>query len=237
MNKGFEILEWDTQFFGVKVAKLNVFIGADELDGIVADLKANDVKVAYCSVEPNDTRMNMALSAKGAILADEKVTYTIDTNLIDPVVSNAVVEYDDAEVNNELVSIAQQSGEFSRFRIDKNFDDDACNRLYRQWIINAVSKKFDSILYVYKSNLKILGLVSLKNLSNSGSISLIGVDHNARGKNIGTELIGKAIKHYQEKGVFKLDVVTQKANWLACRFYEKNGFSISNVKNIYHLWL
>lgn len=237
MNKGFEILEWDTIFFGIKVARLNDFIGPNELDGIVEDLKASDVKVAYCFVEPNNVRMNEALSLKCALLADEKVTYTIDTSQVKPVCSDAIVEYEGVEANNELVSISQQSGEFSRFRVDKNFGPEACDRLYRQWIQNAVSKKFDSILYVYKDADQILGLVSLKNLNTSGSISLIGVDSRARGKSIGTELVKKAIWHYQDRGVFTLDVVTQKANKLACNFYEKNGFTISNIKNIYHLWL
>lgn len=31
--------------------------------------------------------------------------------------------------------------------------------------------------------------------------------------------------------------VTQKANKLACKFYEKNEFTIKSVENIYHIWI
>jgi dTDP-4-amino-4,6-dideoxy-D-galactose acyltransferase len=40
-----------------------------------------------------------------------------------------------------------------------------------------------------------------------------------------------------ESNIFTLEVPTQLDNIQACRFYEKCGFQIKEIKNIYHFWL
>ena len=40
-----------------------------------------------------------------------------------------------------------------------------------------------------------------------------------------------------EYGIKTLEVPTQKANTDACRWYEKNGFTIQSCTQIYHWWL
>jgi ribosomal protein S18 acetylase RimI-like enzyme len=38
-------------------------------------------------------------------------------------------------------------------------------------------------------------------------------------------------------GKLEVQVVTQKANILACNFYKKNGFNLIETINVYHLWV
>ena len=81
-------------------------------------------------------------------------------------------------------------------------------------------------------------MVYLKEIDETkGSISLIGVDQGYRGEQIGTKLIHQAIAHFNNLGKKEVQVVTQKANVLACNFYTKNGFQIIDTVNVYHLWL
>lgn len=35
----------------------------------------------------------------------------------------------------------------------------------------------------------------------------------------------------------RVNVATQKCNKIACHYYEKNGFYVEDVTNIYHIWL
>jgi dTDP-4-amino-4,6-dideoxy-D-galactose acyltransferase len=72
---------------------------------------------------------------------------------------------------------------------------------------------------------------------NSGSIGLIAVDENQRGKAIGKKLIGAGLQYFYDHKITSVDVVTQKSNYLACRFYESCGFKIKSIVNIYHLWI
>jgi len=237
MSNSFEMLEWDSNFFGINVARLSETFCPNDLTKIVKELKRNQVEVFYGFVNPCDYNRNQALLQKGAVLVDEKVSYCIDArNCTQKPIAN-VFPYSNRELDPALTKIAQQAGEFSRFRIDKKFGVNACNRLYEQWIENAVNGKFDNHVFVFEQDNEILGLITLKDLSDSGSIGLIGVDERARGKQVGASLLNKAISHYGDEGVFSIKVVTQKANHLACRFYEKNGFEVCNVTNVYHVWI
>ncbi len=82
------------------------------------------------------------------------------------------------------------------------------------------------------------GLIYLKDINHkTGSISLIGVDQGYRGEQIGTKLIEKATSYFSKLGKKEVQVVTQKANVLACNFYTKNGFQMIDTVNVYHLWI
>ena len=93
-------------------------------------------------------------------------------------------------------------------------------------------------MFVYQENNVLKGLIYLKEIDDcTGSISLIGVDKGYRGEQIGTKLINKAILYFNKLGKNEIQVITQKANVLACKFYTKNGFRISQINNVYHFWL
>lgn len=237
MNPEYEILDWDTNFFGIKVARGLNFIGNDGLAELIERLRGEGVRVAYFMADPLDVLKNDALHAAGAILVDEKVTYTINTQGMTPPHCNSIVEYKGDGNDKNLLRIACQAGEFSRFRVDKNFGDEACDRLYKQWIRNDASIESKSYLYVYRLEDSIIGLITVKAFDGVGSIGLIGVSSMHRGKNVGKALIDKAVTHFQQREIFNIDVVTQKANLPACGFYQKNGFGVKNVINFYHLWL
>ncbi len=237
-NNPFKILDWDSGFFGFKIAKISAFEHYDNLLEIISDLKKENVKLIYLIADPTDTDRNIEISRTGAQLVDEKITYRINTCSAKYIQNRFIEKYAESQPNEKLIDIALQTSMYSRYRIDKRFGNEACNKLYETWICNAINASFDDCLYVYKEQSNILGLITLKTLNaNLGSIGLIGVDNNSRGKKIGYQLIQKAIGHFSESNIFRISVATQKANTLACRFYEKNGFEIFNVQNFYHLWL
>ena len=68
-------------------------------------------------------------------------------------------------------------------------------------------------------------------------IGLLAVDEEARGKSIGKLLMHAAFIKCRDLGYKEVQVVTQKANATACAFYEKLGFRIEKVENIYHFWI
>jgi dTDP-4-amino-4,6-dideoxy-D-galactose acyltransferase len=234
----YEILQWDSDLFGFKIAKV-VFEDTinDNFQEVIHKLKENNVKLIYCYINP-DNSFNQQLKEKyKAFQVDEKVTYTQNIENRKFIVNANIIEYKKGEITSKLISLAIQSSEYSRFRIDKHFPENSCDKLYAQWITNSVKNIFDNAVYVYLENDIIKGLVTLKDKPDAGSISIIGVDKGERGKNIGTELIHAAFFHYQQLNLNKIDVVTQKANKPACKFYEKNGFEIEYIENIYHIWL
>ncbi len=235
--KKYEILEWDTNFFALKVAKINQQIKENELINTISEMKNEEVKLVYIFSNQMNSDFTNFIVTKGATLVDKKVTYTRYIADIQINTSQNILQYTDKNITEELILLAIQCGEFSRFKVDPKMPLKSMERLYAQWITNSVNGVYDNAVYVYKNQDKISGLITLKDKDKIGNISLIGVDHTARGQNIGTNLINSAIKHYKSMNIQHLDVVTQIDNTLACKFYEKNNFTIKNVEYVYHLWL
>jgi len=235
----FQQLEWDSNFFGFEVAKYNNDISSQaDFEDVCCSLKANNVKLCYLFVDP-DSQMDKILKKNQVFLADEKITYFKNINSkINVIIDKNIQLNAESKVSEKMLDIAIQTSEYSRFRIDKKLPENAFKELYFKWIQNAVNDKESGELFVYKDNNVLKGLIYLKEINEkNGSISLIGVDQGYRGEQIGSKLIQKSEEYFKTINKNELQVVTQKANKLACRFYEKNGFKVRNITNVYHLWL
>ncbi len=237
MIRPFEILQWDSEFFGFKVAKLGDSFCAERLQDTILEMRAKSVKVAYCFVPPDDLIRKEALKKAGGMLVDQKVKYCVETTSRFETSCANVFIFGESKPTQAMIEIALQTSELSRFRIDENFGNNACNRLYRQWITNAVEGKFDDEVFVFKLNDEILGLVTLKLSTNAAKVGLLGVAKNVRGKKVGEALLKTAVCFAKQNKIETLEASTQEANIAACKFYEKNGLNPSERVNIYHLWL
>ena len=238
MKNKFEIVEWDSEFFGFKVAKINNFNSNEEFEFIKKELKSNQVELAYVFSEPN-SNVDTVLKTSNVFLADEKVTFSREIDDVNYSLDFSFIEeYRDDIVTDKMLDIAIQTSEHSRFRVDVNFMNEEFKKLYYQWIKNAVEHQGNGKLFVFQNKDLLKGLVYLKEIDETkGSISLIGVDQGYRGEQIGTKLIHQAVAHFNNLGKKEVQVVTQKANVLACNFYTKNGFEIIDTVNVYHLWV
>lgn len=239
MTTKFQFLDWDSNFFGFKVAKVSSSLtNEDEFHSLEQLLKENNVRLVYLFVEPG-TKMDTLLQSKDVFLADEKVTYSKTINLkSDIIVDENIQLNDEKQVSEKMLEIAIQTSEYSRFRIDEKLPQNSFKELYFKWIQNAVNDKENGKLFVYKDEDTLKGLIYLKEINEKiGSISLIGVDQGYRGEQIGSKLIHQCDAYFKSIYKEEVQVVTQKANELACRFYEKNGFIVKDVTNVYHWWL
>lgn len=237
----YQILEWDSNFFGFAVARIiPKKISCEQLQNILIDLKKINVKLVYWATDSADTESHMAAKYLGGYLADEKITYSIDlkkiyeNNILSPI---KVEEYNQQIPNSELENLAIQSGMYSRYNLDPNFSKSQFEKLYRNWIINSTNKTIsDAVLVIHEKN-KIVGMITLVEMAENGYIGLIAVDSSMRGKGLGKALVRSAISWFKVKGYDKIKVVTQTRNIAACNLYEKIGFSEKKVEYFYHFWL
>ncbi len=237
--KDFLLLEWDTHFFGYKIASVRASeFELKRIKIIIRELEEQDIKLAYCFVDPDDNVSNDSLRQIPGFLADEKVTYSIEvTNEINFPVTDHITAYNLKNTTGKLKNLALQSGLYSRFKIDPAFQNNEFERLYTAWIEKSVERKLANEVLIYKEGNELLGFITLALRGKTGSIGLIAVDENQRGKAIGKKLVGAALKYFNAHKITCVEVVTQKANVAACRFYESCGFKIKSIVNIYHLWI
>jgi dTDP-4-amino-4,6-dideoxy-D-galactose acyltransferase len=236
MKDSYEILDWDSNFFGFKVARINLdHTSPVDLDGVFEEIKKERVRLVYLS---SPVRLNndqsISLNYSG-VFVDEKITYVKD---IEEACYNCenIIKFEQLEPTSQMISLAYESGVYSRFKVDDKIGSEKFEELYKLWIENSVNKSIASDVLIYSKNSQILGLITLGEKNSVGDIGIVSVDARARGIGIGKELIYSAISLFEKNGYSKVQVVTQGDNIPACKLYERCGFNVEKVEYLYHYW-
>jgi len=232
-------LEWDSRFFGYKITAIRTQnLELNELNKIIRELGEQGYKLAYCFAGPDDIISNYSLQSASGLPVDEKITFFIRINEADNFTASPFIKsYNLGYTSEKLKSLALQSGIYSRFKTDPNFQNAEYDKLYMEWIEKSVKREIADEVLVYSENEDEKGLITLGFKENSGSIGLLAVDEKERGKSIGRKLVQSALLYFREKKVNIVEVVTQSKNKGACEFYKSMGFEVKSIVNIYHLWI
>jgi dTDP-4-amino-4,6-dideoxy-D-galactose acyltransferase len=234
-----QLLNWDTHFFGYKIAAIHTLnLKLNELDKIITELKELEYKLAYCFVNPDDEISNSSLKSVSGLLGDKKITFSLGIDNVDNFTSCIFIKpYSLNFANEKLKSLALQSGIYSRYKTDPNFENNEFERLYIEWIEKSVKRIIAKEVLVYYENEDEKGLITLGLKKNTGSIGLFAVDEKERGKSIGKKLVQQALLYFKKIKTETIEVVTQADNINACGFYRSMGFETKSIVNIYHLWI
>jgi dTDP-4-amino-4,6-dideoxy-D-galactose acyltransferase len=239
MKNGYLHLGWDSEVFGFKVAKLTI-AEYDEsyLLSILKRLKENNYRLVYWHGRGAEEEI---LKMHGGNLVDEKVTYLKELKgkpIIDLGSLYSIAPYLLKEPEHALLKLAQESGAYSRFRLDPLFPFAAFEKLYNLWMIRSVRREIAyEVLVVKDIHSALCGVVTLGEVSGKGNIGLLAVASRARGQGLGRLLITAAEGYFFKHGYTEVEVVTQKENSKACHLYESCGYKAKVVNNVYHFWL
>lgn len=227
--------QWDSDNFGIKVGNAvlkDSYVGHSTLDQIVA--KAHDQK--YDLVYAKDCYIEPELLCDKVILADEKVIYC--QTIFDPSrfkIDENVISVIHRPLNDNLLRLSVRSGMFSRYKVDPNLPDGVFETLYRLWIEKSLSGALASDVLAYCIDDVEKGMLTFKNNGNTTEIGLVAVDADCSGCGVGSRLMNTFLSKCNAGA--KVEVATQRRNHGACHFYEKNGFVVQRIINIYHIWL
>jgi dTDP-4-amino-4,6-dideoxy-D-galactose acyltransferase len=234
MNNKFENLDWDSKFFNKKIGKIVCTrYKPDQILILLNNKFETGYDLIYIMI--NDTLDKEEILERYII--DRRILYKM--NLISEPIKHSskhIKRLNNGKVSNELIDLAIQSAEYSRFKYDNNFTTLEFRRLYEALIVNSVKLKIADSVFVFEMNNTIYGMATLKHGINNATINMIAVDSSQRGKNIGSMLLDAIKSYLLDIGINEVEVATQKRNLLACRFYENNNFNIKEVINYYHVW-
>lgn len=231
----YRYLDWDSAFFGKKIFQIKTSqqISAEEWEDVLKEKP----DLIYCIIENPTTDTALSIEKRGGILYDIKLTYFKDTFTLTSPERDGFYCESASVLSDKLETMAYQSGIFSRFRIDPalsfRFKD-----LYKEWLVNSLNRKLADEVFVIKDvNGCEIAFVTLGVRDLTGSIGLLAVDENYRGRGIGSLLLQNADNYFLRKQVTSAEVVTQSNNIPACRLYEKMGYAISKKEFVYHYYL
>lgn len=227
-----ERLDWDTDFFGYEIGKCQIH-DREEFQAAPFEKEAMAYRLVYVLSE-------QALDHPSLRLVDRKVVFKRDISQIPPSqAADKPISAFDPERHEEaqLISLALQSGIYSRFYVDKNFKNREYEKLYRAWITNCVHRQMAFEVLVAPQGNRLLGFITLSHFSpDTADIGLLAVHPEARGQGLGQALIQQSIYKAQQADYQQLQVVTQLDNVPACRLYQKAGFHLDKLTHIYHHW-
>ena len=238
-----QILEWDSNFLGFPVGRLEAHqVNAASLNALVQQSRASGIRLIYLLADPADDGTATAASQAGAWLADQKVTFARVTTppllLGQDTAAGIGVVVSATNFTPQLEQLAWQSGAFSRFRCDTQFSPHVFKDLYTQWLHASLTGQIARVVLAFALPTgEGAGLLTLGEQQGCASIGLLAVSAAVRGQGIGPQLVEAARQQAHHWGCPTLQVVTQRANEPACRFYAKCGFELVREEHIYHLWL
>ncbi len=224
--------QWDSDFFGIKIGRADVTTIDDllKLSAMQSKLKENfDLLYVF---GPHNIEWNQV----GAKLVDEKIVYTKQIEKKQEDINVHI--YKDKDVCNDLYRLALVSGEYSRYRLDFNLPKGSYEKLYRRWIEQSVNGILADRIFVYEEKGNYVGMITLKCQDKVADIGLVAVDWCMQGRGVGTKILQTLETYIAENtDANQLNVATQWNNTNARAWYEKNGFKVSSITKIWHLWL
>jgi dTDP-4-amino-4,6-dideoxy-D-galactose acyltransferase len=238
----YQLLTWDTNFFGFKVFKITEGRHSEEEFILILDeLRSQQCTLAYWQAEPAiRTALEPTILSRGGSLVDLKTTFIRSLDSIaasDPEKDPVIVPYSPSMPESGMISLAIQSGLYSRFAVDSRIPKEKFESLYTTWILRSISRDIAEEVLVHFDGETICGMITLGNKDGRGDIGLVAVDEQSRGKNIGVKLVEAAMRWFKQHGYTTTQVVTQGQNLAACRLYEKCGYHVESSDPYYHIWL
>lgn len=232
-------LEWDSDFFGVRIARLQPARSRPAMERALRRARRDKIDCLYFLAgagdapavrfaEDNGFRLmdlRVTLETEGAVRRGARRPKGFRFRLFAPADAAA------------LEAIAGESHRDSRFFADPRFERARCRELYRTWIRKSCEGRADAV-WVAEARGAAVGYVTcVRRGKGRGEIGLVGVAPGARGKGVGHRLLVEALRWFSRKGVKRVRVATQGRNPGAQRLYERAGFATRAVELSYHAWL
>jgi dTDP-4-amino-4,6-dideoxy-D-galactose acyltransferase len=238
-----ELLQWDTEFFGLRIARvIGHRLNPQRTKNILDWCKTQAVKCLYFLADPSHQETVRLAEGYGFYLVDIRVT--LECQVKKRQIENIKEQSEKVKARPcrskdtpILQKIARTSYGDSRFYFDPGFPTESCHKLYQTWIKRSCEGYAD-VVFVAEFNSQPVGYISchLLNDKSVGQIGLLGVSSQASGRKIGQILVHHSLDWFAEEGVGKVRVVTQGRNIAAQRLYQRCGFLTCDVQLWYHKW-
>ena len=226
-------LEWDTDYFQKKSAKvvLNEKLSNQEFAGMVKQLKCFEF-VTITNVN-NDYYNNF-------LIGQLSTSFLVDINMQFQQPVDIQAESPQYRIDNnfkptkDIVEIASNAFNYSRFYNDPYLNRDAAKNIYANWVKNSFKKS--NKYFVVAEEKELMGFLLFSIKDDCATIELISLSSKAQGKGAGTKLVSALNNFAHKKGVTSIKVGTQVDNIQAVNFYLKKGFTYNQRNAVYHYW-
>lgn len=241
MSPDCTVLDWDTEFFGRRIGRINHRrLTPERVQAIVEWSRAHDLECLYFLTDPDDLTTVRLAEENGFRLVDIRMTFQHSGHPSATAEADFEIRPFQEPDLARLRAIARHSYTMTRFYVDPGFAKERCSALYETWIAKSCDGWADAVLVADTestlANHGPMGFVTCHLNAQEGSIGLIGVAQRARGRGVAARLVDQAVEWLRERNAEHIEVVTQGRNVAAQRLYQRCGFRTYRVELSYHLW-
>ena len=238
------LLDWDTQFFGVRIASLHAAAPVDDaaMRAVLDRCREQRVECLYLRSDADDDVTLRSAGTHGFRFVDVRLTFDLDvTDLVPRLASPKAIRSARATDVAALRAIAAYNHTNTRFYADGRFARERCDELYATWIEKSVNGWADAVLVADEGE-GAAGYLSIHRRAGKadadafGEIGLVGLARDARGRGLGRELVEEALAWMVRERCRSARVVTQGRNVAAQRLYQACGFRTRAVELWHHRW-
>ena len=233
------ILEWDSAFFGMTIARVNPNrLDAQTVAEVMDWCRDKQVSCLYFLADSNHVETLRQAEKNGFYLTDIRVTYEHSLRgLENPHAPAPDIRMAVPEDLPALRAMTDSSYRDSRFYYDGHFSQESCDRLYEIWIEKSLSGYAQAVLVMGAPG-QPEGFVTCDTImpEAKGKIGLVGVSRSTRGRGVGQALVQESLHWFAAQRMKSVQVVTQGRNIPAQRLYQKCRFLTTEVRFWYHCW-
>ncbi|WLR55464.1 GNAT family N-acetyltransferase [Mesobacillus subterraneus] len=230
----FNVLKWDTEFFGVKSGKavLNKELTTTEWNELLSKCKNYQfISIVNLFSEPKNAQ-TIGLNTS-AFLADTNIQFEKKVNGPKNIPGNVTI-HQSLPRDERILEMA--NFEYSKFIEDEKLAKRGGSQVYYEWISNSFNNP-EKYFALYRSENNYLnGFVLFSFNQNECVIELIAVSNTNKSKGIGTALFSTVEFEAERRGINVIQVGTQIRNLEAINFYHKVGCQQIGCHQVYHLW-
>jgi dTDP-4-amino-4,6-dideoxy-D-galactose acyltransferase len=235
-----QYLEWDTDFFGCRIARVVPNkLDRNDVEAVLKWCEEQKIDCLYFLADIDDDFTVRLAEENRFHFVDVRLTFEkklshIPSNLKQN--NDRVIRLSRSEDIIDLKTIARISYHKTRFYYDSNFPVHLVDHLYETWIEKSCNGYADIVL-VAEIEQRAVGYISCHRIDQvNGQIGLVGVHPDCKGKGIGRALVNQSLNWFAAQGNTRVRVVTQGRNYLAQKVYEICGFLTVGMQIWYHVW-
>lgn len=232
-----EFLPWDSEFFGVRIARLKKSgLQSGDLEATLDWCRRERIACLYLLAESADLQTVRLAEDNGFRMTDQRMTFarSLDAET-SPAAENSIRPSLESDIP-ALAAIARRSHRDSRFSCDPRFSPSRCGDLYAVWIERSCMGWAQRVLVAAVEG-EPAGYCSCHlTPTRTGSIGLFAVAPEWQGRGLGLRLVSSALTYFRSNQATRVTVVTQGRNLAAQRLYQRTGFVTEAVEIWYHKW-
>jgi len=236
-ESSWQLLPWDTSFFGINIARINKPLTEAELKQFQKWHKERQVICTYYECPINCLDAIHVATSLGFQLIDIKVVLEL-AKVSNQAESSADHSLRPASTSDlpELQCLTANLHQDTRFFADQRFPQEKAIELYSRWIQKDLDDPRGVVWVKTNTDDKPVAYLSCQIKEGKGWIGLFGVASEYQGLGIGSSLLRQGLDWFKQQGCCSIQVVTQGKNTGALATYTSNGFRIKALSVWLHHW-